>query len=131
MRIATAIAGALATAAAAMAVMAFASGDGEPATRTRTTAAPQVDPGLAVWAQNGCGSCHALAAADASGRFGPDLGVSLRGQTAAAIQRSIVDPGASAAPGTSAGMMPAGSGDRIPPADLARLVRFLRRSASG
>ena len=74
----------------------------------------------------GCGSCHTLAAANAHGTFGPDLGASLAGTPAAAIRRSIVDPGAEAAAGYETGMMPEDYATRITPRDLDRLVAFLR-----
>ena len=80
MRIATAAAGGLVLAAAVMAVLAFTTGgDGA---RSRRRLPPEARDGLAVWVQQGCGSCHALAAANAEGHFGPDLGASLRGDAA-------------------------------------------------
>ena len=136
MRIATAIAGGLVLAAAAMAILAFTTGDGdEPvaATTTTTTATQasgaQARAGLAVWVAQGCGSCHALAAANAHGELGPDLGSSLAGEPAASIRRSIVDPNAGAAADYEAGMMPVDYATRIAPGDLDRLVAFLRASA--
>lgn len=130
MRIATAAAGALVLAAAVMLVLAFTTGgDGEARPVTTAAVAAPAAPGLAVWVEQGCGSCHALAAANAHGQFGPDLGAVLRGQSAAAIRTSIVAPGASASPGYSTGMMPDDFAARIPAADLDRLVAFLRASA--
>ena len=133
MRLPAALAGCLVLAAAAMVVAAFTTGDdGEgPATATAvTTAAPAAGTrGLAVWVQQGCGSCHTLAAANAHGTFGPDLGESLTGKSAAVIRRSIVDPGAEAATGYEVGMMPEDFAERITPGDLGRLVAFLRTSA--
>jgi mono/diheme cytochrome c family protein len=133
-RIPTAIAGCLALAAAAMVVAAFTTGgDGEaPVTApsvTTTAQAPGAPSGLTVWVQQGCGSCHTLAAANAHGRFGPDLGSSLRGKSAAAVERSIVDPNAESATGFEAGMMPEDYATRMAPGDLERLVGFLRTSA--
>jgi mono/diheme cytochrome c family protein len=135
-RIATAIAGGLVLAAAAMAAVAFTSSGDEAGgvsasgpIATVQAAATQPDAGLAVWVAQGCGSCHTLAAANAHGRFGPDLGSSLAGEPAASIRRSIVAPNAESAAGYSAGMMPDDYGSRIAPRDLGRLVAFLRAGA--
>lgn len=134
MRLATAVAGGLVAAAAVMAVLAFATGDDgtEPAARpaVTTTAGAGNRAGLAVWATNGCGSCHTLAAANATGRIGPDLGASLQGASAAAIRRSIVAPDDNIASGYSGETMPGDYGTRIEPGDLDRLVGFLRASAA-
>jgi mono/diheme cytochrome c family protein len=134
-RIATAIAGGLALAAAAMAALAFTAGDGDaPVARKATTTATQATAtqartGLAVWVAQGCGSCHALAAANAHGTFGPDLGSSLAGKPAASIRKSILAPSAHAAAGYETGMMPEDYAARIAPRDLDRLVAFLRAGA--
>jgi len=85
--------------------------------------------GRAAFETNGCASCHALAAAGATGTTGPDLDEALPGRTAAFIHQSIVDPDAVIAPGFSAGVMPTDFGDRIPRAQLAALVAFLRTQA--
>ncbi len=131
MKITTAIAGALVLAAAAMAILAFTTGDGDDpvAATTTTTQASGAQAGLAVWVEQGCASCHTLAAANAHGEFGPDLGTSLAGEPASSIRRSIVDPSADAAAGYQTGMMPEDYGTRIPPGELDRLVAFLRASA--
>ena len=52
-------------------------------------APPQVPggPGAQVFANNGCGGCHTLAAAKAGGVTGPDLDEVLPGQSAAMIER--------------------------------------------
>jgi mono/diheme cytochrome c family protein len=134
-RIATAVAGALAIAAAAMGVLAFTTGDGDegPAASRASTAPaePRASAGLAIWMAQGCGSCHTLAAANAHGEIGPDLGSSLEGVSAATIETSIVAPNAAAAAGYSTGTMPEDYASRIAPDDLVRLVAFLRASARG
>jgi mono/diheme cytochrome c family protein len=89
-----------------------------------TAAAARV--GEAVWVANGCGSCHALAAAGAEGQFGPNLTATLKGMPASYIRESIVDPGKVAAAGYTTGMMPEDFGSRIPPAELEALVEFIR-----
>ena len=122
-------------AAVAMAVLAFTTGDDgdDPvAVTTATTTATQAtgaQAGLAVWVAQGCASCHTLAAANAHGELGPDLGTSLAGEPAASIRRSIVDPNAEAAEDYEAGMMPTDYGTRITKRDLDSLVAFLRASA--
>jgi mono/diheme cytochrome c family protein len=133
MRPAPVIAGLLVAAAAVMAVVAFTAGDDdEPAGRAAATAAPTAvaEPaGQAVWVRYGCGSCHTLAAANATGTLGPDLEENLRGMPAAYIKESIVAPSKVAAAGYGTGMMPEDYASRIPPDDLDRLVTFLRQSA--
>jgi mono/diheme cytochrome c family protein len=134
-RIATAVAGALAIAAVVMAVLAFTADDEEPvaAPPTATPAAPpttgETDSGLAVWAAQGCGSCHTLAAANAHGVIGPDLASSLKGVPASYIKESIVAPNNAAAAGYSTGLMPEDYAARIAPADLDRLVAYLKANA--
>ena len=138
MRVATAVAGALVAAAAVMVVLAFTAGDASDeraaapptATPAATAAASRGDrDGLDVWAEQGCGSCHALAAANAHGFIGPDLGSSLKGVPASYIKDSIVAPNAAAAAGFTVGGMPEDYAARISPDDLDRLVTFLQQSA--
>ena len=49
-------------------------------------------PGAQVFANNGCGGCHTLAAAKSGGVTGPDLDEVLPGQSEAMVEESIVDP---------------------------------------
>ena len=134
MRAAPLIAGALVIAAAGMAVVAFTAGDDD----ERAAAPPAATPsatvsaertGLTVWTEQGCGSCHTLAAANATGTLGPDLEQNLKGMPAAYIKESIVAPSKVAAAGYGTGMMPEDYGSRIAPGDLDRLVSFLQQSA--
>jgi mono/diheme cytochrome c family protein len=124
-----------AVAAAVMVVLAFAGDDeGDERAAAPPTATPAAPPagaadGLAVWVEHGCGSCHTLAAANARGTFGPDLGSTLKGVPASYIKESIVAPDKVAAPGFSTGMMPSDYAARIAPDDLDRLVSFLQASA--
>ena len=62
--------------------------------------------GKAVFASSGCGSCHTLTAANATGTIGPDLDKVVSGDAkkagmpeAAFIQQSITDPSAFTASG--------------------------------
>ena len=129
MRMATAVAGGLALAAAVMAILAFTrGGDGNGQSGAPATAGQAAD-GRTVWLAQGCGSCHTLAAANAHGDIGPDLGASLKGAPASYIRQSIVDPNAHAAAGYSIGAMPEDYASRLTPAELDRLVGFLRESA--
>jgi mono/diheme cytochrome c family protein len=132
-RVATAAAGALAVAAVVMTVLAFAadgSDERAAAPPTATPAAPSGErDGLDVWAEQGCGSCHALAAANAHGFIGPDLASSLKGVPASYIKDSIVAPNKAAAAGFTVGGMPEDYAARISPDDLDRLVTFLQQSA--
>jgi cytochrome c oxidase subunit 2 len=88
-------------------------------------------PGLAVFQQNGCGGCHTLKAAGASGTVGPDLDKlaqyavqAKRGPLAAFAKESIVNPGAYLQPGFP-DAMPHIYGNQIPPDKLDQLVQYL------
>jgi cytochrome c2 len=88
-------------------------------------------PGAQVFANNGCGGCHVLAAANAGGTTGPNLDEVLAGQSPAAVRRSIVDPNAQQTPGFPLDVMPQNYEEIIPPNELAQLVEFLVSSAGG
>ena len=88
-------------------------------------------PGAQVFANNGCGGCHVLAAAKSGGVTGPDLDEVLPGQSAAMIDESIVDPNAQLAKGYPANVMPANFGTTIKPEELEQLVEYLISSTSG
>jgi mono/diheme cytochrome c family protein len=94
-------------------------------------APPQVEggPGAQVFAENGCGSCHTLAAANSGGTTGPDLDEVLPGQPESEIEESIVDPEAKIAQGYPKGVMPQNFEQVIPPEKLAQLVEYLSESA--
>lgn len=88
-------------------------------------------PGAQVFADNGCGGCHALAAADAGGVTGPDLDEVLPGQSMARIHEAIVDPEARTTPGYPPNVMPSNYGDLLTDEELDDLVRYLMQSTSG
>jgi mono/diheme cytochrome c family protein len=94
---------------------------------------PKVEggPGAQVFADNGCDSCHTLAAANAGGTTGPDLDEVLPGLSADEIHESIVDPNAKIAAGFSANVMPTNYGESISEEELEDLVQFLMESTSG
>jgi mono/diheme cytochrome c family protein len=87
-------------------------------------------PGAQVFADNGCGGCHTLAAAGSGGVTGPNLDEVLPGQTAAMIEESIVDPNAHIAKGYPANVMPANFKTIITPSEIEQLVQYLISSTA-
>lgn len=92
--------------------------------------------GLAVFQQNGCGSCHTLASAGANGKIGPDLDKlaqyakqANRGTLAQFIHESIISPSAYIQPGYP-DAMPKTFATQIPPAQLNTLVQYLVTEAN-
>jgi mono/diheme cytochrome c family protein len=86
--------------------------------------------GAAVYEAQGCGGCHALAAADSTATTGPDLDATLPGKDEAFIEESIVDPNAEIAKGYPPDVMPQTYGE-LSPEDLDALVQYLSESTSG
>jgi cytochrome c oxidase subunit II len=80
--------------------------------------------GEEIFAAQGCGSCHTLAAANASGTVGPDLG-KLSNTDEAYVRESIVKPSAVVVPDFPDGVMPADFGDKLSPEELDALVKYL------
>lgn len=87
-------------------------------------------PGAQVFANNGCGNCHTLAAAESGGVTGPNLNQVLPGQTAAMIEESIVDPNAHIAKGYPANVMPDNFSTLIKANEIQALVKYLIESTS-
>lgn len=87
---------------------------------------PTSGPG-AVFVQEGCGSCHVLAAAQTSGTTGPNLDQVLPGKSPEEIMESIVNPDAKIESGFQAGVMPKDYGQRIDPQQLKELSEYLSR----
>jgi mono/diheme cytochrome c family protein len=85
-------------------------------------------PGAQVFANNGCGGCHTLAAAQAGGSVGPNLDEVLPGQSAAMVDESIVDPNAVIAKGYPPNVMPADFGQKLSKKELDDLVQYLLQS---
>jgi cytochrome c551/c552 len=88
--------------------------------------------GKAVFASNGCGACHTLAVAGASGTIGPDLGKIAADATKAGmplpafIQQSITDPAAfTASGGPWATPMPTTFGSSLSSSQIADLVALI------
>jgi cytochrome c oxidase subunit 2 len=93
-------------------------------------------PGLAAFQQFGCGGCHTLASAGASGKVGPDLdklkqaaAQANRGPLTSFIHESIVNPNAYIAPGYPPNVMPGNFAVQIPAAQLSQLVQYLASQA--
>jgi mono/diheme cytochrome c family protein len=94
-------------------------------------APPEVEggPGAQVFANNGCGGCHTLAAANSGGTTGPNLDEVLPGQSEAEIEESIVEPNAKIAQGYPAGVMPETFGEKLSEEELKELVEYLAENA--
>ncbi len=99
-------------------------------TNAQPPKAPGEGPGAQVYANNGCGSCHTLAAAQSAGQLGPNLDEVLPGTPRAEIEQSIIDPNALKAKGYENVAMP-DRFDSIPPDQLQQLIDFLIASTSG
>lgn len=96
-------------------------------------APPQVPggPGAQVFANNGCGGCHTLAAAQSGGVTGPNLDEALPGQSATMVEESIVDPNAEVVKGYPANVMPANFGEALSKKELESLVQYLLKETAG
>jgi mono/diheme cytochrome c family protein len=88
-------------------------------------------PGAQVFANNGCGGCHTLAAAEAGGTVGPSLDEALPGQSAAMIEESIADPNAKIVKGYPANVMPQTFAETLSKKELEDLVQYLLDSTKG
>jgi len=88
-------------------------------------------PGAQVFANNGCGGCHTLAAAGSGGVTGPNLDEVLPGQSSAQIHEDIEDPNKEIAKGYPANVMPSNFAQTIPSKEMDQLVEYLIESTSG
>ncbi|HET7574372.1 MAG TPA: c-type cytochrome [Solirubrobacterales bacterium] len=80
-------------------------------------------PGAQVFANNGCGTCHTLAAAKSGGVTGPDLDEALSpSDDAAAIEEMIVDPNAEIVKGYPPNVMPQNFGELLSEKELEDLI---------
>jgi cytochrome c551/c552 len=98
---------------------------------TTAAAAPAAD-GKAVFAANGCGSCHTFGPAGSTGKIGPDLDTRPAADAkkanmafAAFVRESIVNPNAYIAAGYQKGLMPTTFGTTLTKAQLDALVAFV------
>jgi mono/diheme cytochrome c family protein len=96
-------------------------------------APPEVEggPGAQVFANNGCGGCHTLAAANSGGVTGPNLDEALPGQTATMVEESIVDPNAQIVKGYPANVMPQNFGETLSKKEIENLVQYLLKETQG
>jgi mono/diheme cytochrome c family protein len=86
-------------------------------------------PGAQVFANNGCGGCHTLAAAGSGGVTGPNLDEVLTAEDSAAhIEEMIVDPNAEIVQGYPADVMPQTYGEALSKKELEDLVSYLIES---
>jgi mono/diheme cytochrome c family protein len=88
-------------------------------------------PGAQVFANNGCGGCHTLAAAGSGGVTGPNLDEALPGQSAKMIEESIADPNAEIVKGYPANVMPQNFGETLSAKELEDLVQYLLTETQG
>jgi cytochrome c551/c552 len=103
------------------------------AATTTTSTVGNVAAGKAVFASQGCASCHTFAPANSTGTIGPNLdtapAVSAKDDNnmnlAAFIKQSIVSPDAYIAKGYPKGVMPATFGQSLSSTQLNNLVAFI------
>ncbi len=92
--------------------------------------APGEGPGAQVYANNGCGACHILAAAKSAGVSGPNLDENIPMMSRKQIEQSIRNPNAVKAKGYENAVMPNRWAD-MPANEMKQLVDFLVNSTSG
>src|SRR5689334_22612901 len=88
-------------------------------------------PGAQVFANNGCGGCHTLAAAEAGGVTGPNLEEVLVGEKQANVEEMIKDPNAEIAKGYPPNVMPQNYEQILSPKEIEDLVKYLLENAGG
>ena len=82
--------------------------------------------GKTVFADSGCGGCHAFQPAGTSATVGPNLDEALQGKDAAFIEESITDPNKEVASGFAPNVMPQNYGSQLEQQQVADLVAFLQ-----
>ena len=113
-----------------------------PGASTQGTGAAQAQGKAVFTGSAGCGSCHTLAAAAATGTVGPNLDVRLRTDCATAaskrargatlqqcISTAITKPYAYLPSGFQAGIMPANFAQSLSPTQIKALVSFISGAA--
>jgi mono/diheme cytochrome c family protein len=88
-------------------------------------------PGAQVFANNGCGTCHTLAAAKTGGVTGPNLDEVLPGQTMAEVHEDVADPNEEIAKGYPPNVMPQTYEEMLSSKEFEDLVAYLVESTSG
>lgn len=92
--------------------------------------APGEGPGAQVYANNGCGACHILAAAKSAGVSGPNLDEYIPKMSRKEIEVSIRNPNDTKAKGYENAVMP-NRWAAMPANEMKQLVDFLVKSTSG
>jgi cytochrome c551/c552 len=95
--------------------------------------------GKAVFAANGCASCHTFKPANATGTIGPNLDTAPASDAKADnnmeladfIEQSIKDPDAYIAKGYTKGIMPTNFGQSLSSKQLHDLVAFIASGSNG
>jgi mono/diheme cytochrome c family protein len=87
-------------------------------------------PGAQVFANNGCGGCHTLAAAKSGGKVGPNLDEALAAMSAAMVHQSIADPNAKVEKGYRPNVMPGNYETTLSSKELEDLVEYLLDSTA-
>jgi cytochrome c oxidase subunit 2 len=95
--------------------------------------------GRQIFTATGCGSCHTLADANATGAVGPGLDdlakvAEQRGKGMSPeefVRTAILDPDADIAPGYDGGIMPKTYGDQLSSAEIDTLVEYLLSVGNG
>jgi len=107
-----------------------------PQSTTPTTAKGNPANGKAVFATNGCASCHTYGPAGANGKVGPDLdhladyAKKANQPLAAFVSGAITSPPpAYVPPGFPTNVMPTSFGQTLKPQQLADLVAFLTQKS--
>jgi cytochrome c oxidase subunit 2 len=85
--------------------------------------------GKAVFADAGCGGCHAFKAAGTNASVGPDLDEALKGKDADFIEESIKDPNAEVAQGFAPNIMPQDYASQLSSKEIADIVAFLQTAS--
>jgi mono/diheme cytochrome c family protein len=104
--------------------------EAEPAGETTEAAGGESEagggPGAQLFATNGCGSCHTLAAAGSTGTTGPDLNESLApDDDTQGIAEMIVHPDEEVVEGYPPNVMPQTYGETLSPTEVKQLAEFL------
>ncbi len=82
-------------------------------------------PGAQVFASNGCGGCHTLAAAKSGGVTGPDLDKVVPTLSKAEVHEAIVNPNKTIAKGYPPNVMPQNYATTISSEEINQLVQYL------
>lgn len=108
-------------------------GDEADTAATETTETTEAEGGGAdgeqLFVDTGCGSCHTLAAAGATGNVGPDLDEVAPDLSVAEIRNSIVNPDDDIAAGFSAGVMPQDYGEQLSEQEIDTLAGYIHDNA--